>query len=393
MPVRVCVVVKGRDGKVIAGLRRQNFRLFDDGRPQRITNFAENLVIPPPSSRATLTTPRYIALYFDDLHLDFAGVVRATDGAFGYFSKHLGPWDRVGIFTASGQNTLDFTHDLAKLHQTLLAIRPHPASDPGCPKLSDYEAYLLLYTRDPIVHEVALEEAQSCDGSERVGGRVPLTTLRRARQLVDTQAHRTLAADEPRASQVIEGLDQLVTRFSRLPDPRSIEFISPGFISAKFGHRIDEISERALKLNIIINSIDMSSQISEPTFNPAGLSSSARHRMALAKAKYGIQVDGASMAADVLMAFPGTTGGTFVPNTYGAESAFPMAVPLPSSYYVLTFYPAYLRHDGSYHLIHVNLVKHSALFLQARGGYFAPGNPELRRRFSRQHHPSRSTRR
>jgi VWFA-related protein len=383
-PVHVCVVVRGPGGKVITGLRRRNFQLFDDGRRQRITDFAENLVLPPPSSRTDRTTPRYIALYFDDIHMDFAGVVQATDGAYGYFSHHLGPWDRIGIFTASGQNTLDFTHDLAKLHQTLLAIRPHPPTlggDAGCPKITDFEATLILYAHDSVAREVALEAALRCGQSGSFNsenlGRPSLSALHNAQRLVDAEAHRTLSTDEPRASKVIEGLNRLVSRVSKLPDPRSITFISPGFITAKFGHRLDQISERALSLNIIVNAIDMSSQISEPDFRVHGLSRSARRRVALSQAAYSMRVDGASMAAEILIDLPASTGGTFVPNTYSAESAFPKAIPLPSSYYVLTFYPRFLRPDGRFHRLRVALVRHAALYVQARDGYYAPGTINL----------------
>ncbi len=106
-------------------------------------------------------------------------------------------------------------------------------------------------------------------------------------------------------------------------------------------------------------------------------------------------VDRASVAADALMDLAAGTGGNFVPNTYDPEYAFPMAVPLPRSHYVLTFYVSSYRANGSFHRLQVELLRHPGLMVQAQDSYFAPAEPRTPRPAVRRERaaPSRQVRR
>lgn len=91
--VSVPAVVTDRNGRPVAGLRLDNFALFEDGKPQRLTNFA------------TTETPFEIALL-----LDTSGSTRGDLGlirdAAKAFIKALRPGDRVALvaFKNSNQN-------------------------------------------------------------------------------------------------------------------------------------------------------------------------------------------------------------------------------------------------------------------------------------------------
>ena len=82
--VAVPAVVTDRTGRPLAGLRAENFAVFEDGKPQRVTNFA------------TTEAPFEIALL-----LDTSGSTRAELGlireAANAFISALRPGDRVGI--------------------------------------------------------------------------------------------------------------------------------------------------------------------------------------------------------------------------------------------------------------------------------------------------------
>jgi VWFA-related protein len=390
LAVHIPVVVRDRQGHSIGGLTRRDFRLLVDGQVQTISDFAENIVLPPPTAPNALAMPRYIALYFDDLHMDSSDIIRATDGADGYFAKHLGQWDRLGIFTASGQDTLAFTHNWAKIHQTLLAIHAHPpavGAENGCPAMTDFEAYLIHDLHQPMAREVGIEGALQCAHQTDPGGasgRPSLAALRQAARRADAQARRVVATEEQRSAQFLNGLDRLIDQAATLPDPRRIVVVSPGFLIAAFAQRVDAMARRAAQLNITISTIDLSRQLSQPSFTTRGLSRAQAHQVALAAAKYRMTVERASVAADVLMELAGGTGGNFVPNTYDPEFAFPMAVPLPHSHYVLTFYVPPYRANGSFHRLQVELLRHPGLSVQAQDSYFAPGHPrKLRSAFRR----------
>ena len=144
--VQVRVVVRDAKGNAIGNLTKDDFLLTDNGKPQVISHFAvENPAAraaaaatpaPPPNQDEDLATEdrpatlpdRYIALFFDDVHLEFSDIARTREAAEKYFSSMLQPGDRVGIFTSSGQNQLEFLDEqIAALRRTVNAayLDPH----------------------------------------------------------------------------------------------------------------------------------------------------------------------------------------------------------------------------------------------------------------------------
>ncbi len=202
-PVELCVVVRNVRGLAVADLRSSDFRLWDNNRLQRISDFAANIV---PESVHHVKTPgsgRYIALYFDDLHYDFVQTIRVTDSAYSYFKSIQGFGNEVGVFTSSGEVTLNFTSNREKLHQALLAIKPHIATArqaKACPELTDFQAQMLLYGDDPLALKIALEDMNACSAPK---GQVdppisslPVATLRRMKETIDARARQVIADSE-----------------------------------------------------------------------------------------------------------------------------------------------------------------------------------------------------
>ena len=135
--VLVRVVVRDAKGAALDNLRKEDFQLFDRGKPQTISHFSVEKPAPKPAEKPAEKKPpaeleaaeeteispsaarRFLGLYVDDVHTTFENLVRARDAADHYLTASLQTGDRVGLFTASGQNQVDFTDDLAKLHQAL----------------------------------------------------------------------------------------------------------------------------------------------------------------------------------------------------------------------------------------------------------------------------------
>jgi VWFA-related protein len=161
--VVVRVVVRDAQNKPVEDLKKEDFKLFDQGKRQSITQFAvEAPVSQPPGERhagappqaAVAVTPtsampqRFLALYFDDLNTSATDLIRARDAADHYLSANLQPTDRVGIFT-SGQSLSDFTSDPKQIHDALFklhasSLSPALAKDQDCPDLSDYQAQQII---------------------------------------------------------------------------------------------------------------------------------------------------------------------------------------------------------------------------------------------------------
>jgi len=114
--VSVPVVVRDKNGKVVENLQKENFQLFDRGKPQAISSFTivkttgiaalspEPSANPsPPAVPAILATApipdQFIGLLFDDWHTSIADLIVTRTAAEKYVAENLGPKDRVAVFT------------------------------------------------------------------------------------------------------------------------------------------------------------------------------------------------------------------------------------------------------------------------------------------------------
>src|SRR5713101_5903033 len=148
--VLVRVVVRDGQGKVITGLRKEDFQLSDNRKPQMISIFSvetpeSHKVVPStpaaptmesegeasPNAAAVATLPqRFVAVVFDDTNMAMQDTVFVRDAATRLFGA-LAPTDRVGMFSTSGQFTQDFTQDHESLKKSLLQIVPRPVGTAG----------------------------------------------------------------------------------------------------------------------------------------------------------------------------------------------------------------------------------------------------------------------
>lgn len=398
-PVALCVVVRNVRGLAVADLRSRDFRLWDNNRLQRISDFSANIV---PESDLHVRTPgsgRNIALYFDDLHFDFVQTIRVTDSAYSYFKSLLALGNKVGVFTASGDVTLDFTSNREKLHQALLAIKPHISTSKeanACPELTDFQAQMLLYGNDPLALKIALEDLNACSTPKGQAdppiSSMPVATLRRMKQTIDARARQVIAESEVRSRKSLEGLDKLIDRVSQMPDPRTVIVASPGFMAGSQAREIDLLSRQATRLHIIISALDTTGFIRQlPEPSPTQNTKLDEERAAVVAAKNQMMADRASMAADVLQDLSTMTAGNFIANKDDLESGFEAAIPLPPAYYVLGYSPTDSRQNGSFHKVRIQVVRHGQMGVQAPPGYYAPGTAaeiarsSLRGRHSRHH--------
>lgn len=396
--VLVRVVVRDSKGRVVETLHKEDFQLLDNGKPQSIVHFASEAPTskpapgePPapetveeedgliPETRLAASTPqRFLALFFDDVHIEFADLVRTRDAASRYLASTLTPGDRVGIFTASGEHQVDFTEDREKLDATLLRLRPRsivPRDDSACPDIFDYQAYQIVHGNDPDALEIATREAYQCNYE---GLTIDIeTALRASENIARQQAFRILNTFQTEAEYALRALNQLIHRISFSPGQRNIVLVSPGFLTITDSRRLNELAEAALRSSIVINTLDAKGLFVAFPLGDASKNVAVLPRRAdLVGKKAQVSLEETSRAADVLRNLAYDTGGAYFTNSNDFDEGFRKVGTLAEYFYVLGFSPQNLKLDGRYHSLKVRVANGKGLTIQARSGYYAPDKPK-----------------
>lgn len=416
--VLVRVVVRDASGKPVTNLGRQDFRLFDNNRPQTITHFSLETAKPQPipaanpssgaaaNSSGSSTAPsivlptQFMALYFDDIHLEFADLARTRDAAERYLTANLKPGDRAGLFTSSGQGQLDFTDDRQKLHEALGSLKPRPIAGTRseCPLIVPYQAYQIVDQQDPIAMTVAQAEAVLCHCPGHDIGATPASALGQAGSAAiaagptggpggcieaapDAIVHDADAVlqDSERESRLaLEGLERLCRLMQGLHGQRSTVLISPGFMTITEMPNFERVVDEALRQNVVISTLD-----ARGLYTENGLADASRNMAypndggALLNTKVQYVSQARSMDSDVLISLADATGGVAFHNNNNFDEGFQRAGAFPEAFYVLTFAPPDMKPDGRFHPIRVTLADNPSRYaLQARKGYFDPSKTE-----------------
>ena len=389
VPVRV--VVHDSNGKVVTGLTKEDFRLFQDRRPQTISHFsvetpasaAQQVVRGQPSDASTdqpvastsgnLAMPsRFVALLFDDVHLNLQDLMQVRLAALRFLDTSVEPTERVAIFTTSGQTQVDFTDDRARIREMVKQLLPHfiggydPSGTSQCPPMNYYEADLIQNKNDQQAQAAAIADAIACSGFSGP------TAATQARSLVVSTAMQLISAGEINTEYAVRRLVEVVRRISALPGQRTIVLVSPGFLTPEHEYDVSEIIDRATRANIFINTLDARGlytvdpigDITRPV--PVPSNSAA---MAL---DVGYRIQSEERQSDVLMDLSNGTGGFYFHNSNDLDKGFRTTATVPEVSYLLAFSPEAMKFNGQFHSINVTLAKKGSYTIQARRGFFAP---------------------
>jgi VWFA-related protein len=380
--VVVRVVVRDAQNKPVENLKKEDFKLFDRGKQQSISQFAVEV----PAAKTTGPAPavtsgqpsiagtpvsalpqRFLALYFDDLNMSDAAVMQARDAADRYLAANLQPNDRVGLFT-SGNSLSDFTGDPKQIHEALLKLHVSPLAlrNNDCPDISDYQAQQIIEFDDERIDawQIAIDQAlndQRCSHVPHGNGE--------PQRYIAVLARRILEQSQIQSRANLQELEKVVNYVARMPGQRSVVLASPGFLSRSEQFDLDQIIAHALRAQVVISSLD-----------PRGLANLTRegdvsHGYMPAGPVVGalrrLDSDRESAARDVLQEVAQGTGGQFIHNNNDLQAGFGVLAGSPT--YYLAFAPTDMKFDGKFHDLKVELAeKHAGFSIEARRGYFAP---------------------
>ena len=376
--VLVHVVARDKAGKATGTLRKEDFQLFDRGKPQIISKFVveksgvikklpdESAEAPPPGKPLPIEPVHFVAYLFDDTHLNFGDLAQARIAAEKHLVENLQTDARAAIFTTSGQTMLDFTDDLTKLRDALMRIQPRSRTTLGldCPDLNYYVADLIQNKNDPSAMRDAVTETIACAHlTPEMAASAPM--------MVQAATSRVLNLGDLETRQTLGVLKEVVRRSAVMPGQRTVVVVSPGFLVVADQRRDEmELVDRAIRANVAISTLDARGLY---TLVPGGDASQSQFAAGATRLKTEYMIASASAEGDVLAELADSSGGTFFHNSNDLAAGFKRVAAAPEYYYVLGFSPQNLKFDGSYHAVKVTLTKGlGGLTLQARRGYVAP---------------------
>lgn len=395
VPVRV--VVRDSQGRAIGDLKKEDFKLYQDGKQQDIVNFTPvNIAIATPTATApaasanpsgpsalaaqpdaaaVLPAQRFIALFFDDVHITLQDLQRSRNAADQYVRTSVRPTDRVAVFTVSGQKQQDFTTDRDALHKSLMALLPHnmTAGDPDsagdCPPMDFAEADAISNLGMAQVLAVATQDALNCafSGERQFHDQAQDLANRTAEHLVFS------ADEETEAS--FRRMREVVRRVSVLPGQRDVVLISPGFLYMGHDQELAEIIDNAIHSDVVVNTLDarglytpdQSGDISQPGVARAGGAQALLDSFRMADQH---------LSNNVLVEMADSTGGLAFTDNNDFNAGLQKLAATPDVFYLLGYSPRNLKADGKYHTLKVALTAKDNYTVEARHGFFAAARGE-----------------
>jgi VWFA-related protein len=384
VPIRV--VVRDAKGHPLANLRKEDFRVFEDGKPQEISHFSvetpvslsETFVPSAPAFPAEgadrppanfLPPSHFVALLFDDVHVTLQDLMRTRQAATRFVDSSVQPADRVAVFTISGQSQVDFTSDRDKLHRALLGLEPRPVSAAGstgigqCPPIDYYQADMIENKHDTTALGVATQDALACAFQNDP------KMLEEAQNLAMSTAMQVLEAGDVQTESSFRRLEEVLRRIAALPGQRSLVLVSPGFIYPNREYDLSEVIDRANRSNVFINTLDARG-LYTPDLGDIAQPDPGSPTAAGPRSMYRVQAQTAQ--SDVLVVLADATGGLAFRNSNDLSGGLRMIGLTPEVSYLVAFTPRNLKYDGKFHSLKVTVLTSERVTIQARRGFYAP---------------------
>lgn len=398
--VEVGAVVRNHEGHAIAGLKREDFAVTDQGSPRELTYFSietpgavrgSQQGADPQSAAALLkqpvvtAPPRFIALYFEDFGTSGGDLKRAQVAGRRFVKEGLDDGDKVAIFSTSG-DFLDYTRDKTKLIAVIDKLKAHPkfsaAGVGGCPHITPFQAYQIVVMSDPSALDAAMQEAGKCssvlDDAAYTGG--PGKMMTAEKQAILAQSEITWSQARVASQTTLDTIGRAMQSLQSTPGPRLFLLVSSGFNSSTLELERDQLISQALRAGIVVSAVDAKGLFT--SVPNRGQNEAINIVGPLPDQTFRFETSSAGVSAftnnQVMSDLAQATGGLFFHNNNDLPYGFRQLGSIPEVRYVLGFSRRDAAADGKYHKLKVTLRESQPYAIQARPGYFAAplGNPE-----------------
>jgi VWFA-related protein len=382
--VLVPVVVRDKQGRTVGNLKRENFQISDNDKPQAITGFmiqkregiesdartAPAPVVPGATPPPTIVPNRFIVFLFDDMHLSIGDLAQAQKASTKMLAGSLADTDMAAIVSMSGKINSGLTTNRAQLQAAIMKMQPqslYRMTGSECPNIDYYHADLIENRHNSAALEAAIDEVMSCS---------PGIDLRDvARRLAETAAMQSLAMGEQDVRVTLASVREIVRKMAALPGQTVLILVSPGFLlTPETRAEESQVMNLAVQSNVIISALDARGLYTSEIDASEMIKGSAQTSQL--KSEY--RRNTMSLDEDVMAELAHGTGGTYFHNSNDIEGGFKQLTEAPEYLYLLEFSIRDVRQNGSYHRLKVK-TDQKGLTLQSRGGYFAPNPPKKKK--------------
>lgn len=361
--VQVDVVVNGRDGKPVKGLRQDQFSIAEDGQQQKLASFdyfdverietagnaagAAPVVVPlggvasPEVVREQVRDRRLMVLFFDMTSLQPADLERATSAAQRFIRQQMSPADLVGVVVFGNQLQVvtDFTTDRDLLQRAVDALKSGKEAE-----LADLAA-----------------DTAAADGTSSTA---------------DTGA--AFTADETEfnvfnTDRKLTALESVADLLRDIPGKKSVlQFTSGITQTGEENHtQLRATTDAANRANVSIYSVDARGLMAEAPGGDAGVAGSSGTGAYSGTAVFQ-QNSSRDNSRQTLMTLAEDTGGRSFFDLGDLGEAFKAVQDDTSGYYLLGYYTTNSARDGRWRTIRVRVSEVSGARVASRQGYYAP---------------------
>jgi VWFA-related protein len=383
--VEVGAIVTDEQGHFVRTLTKDDFQIFEDGRPQKVAGFSlvdlpvrrlpastsDLLPIEPDvSTNAGGLQGRLYLIVLDDVHTDLprTGLVKAAARRF--IERNLADNDLAAVVTTSGrfEAVQDFTSNRRLLLAAVETFVGQKLRSAVLEKLDYYKTEKEMTGQDLGLQGRPANDAYDVERGQRA--RNTLLTLKNlAESLAGVHGRRKALV------YISEGIDYSTTNFEewreRAGNARTGVSIEGDVRDAITAASRANVSIYSIDPRGLTNQGDTGIELNYVPENPnIGLNSAAL-------------LDELRISQDSLRVLAEQTGGLAFVNSNDLGEAFDRVVRDNSSYYMLGYYPTNEKRDNRFRRIEVRLNK-PGLQVRARKGYVSPAkNDQAVRRLAK----------
>jgi len=388
--VEVTVIAQGKHGVPLRDLKQENFRIFDEGKPQKIGFFSlsapaaeapapEPGPVAAPATTTTLvtysnraevasgTSPPTVIL-IDPMNTGWTDQVYVKQAVLG-FLRQIQPADRVGIYAIRWPGYLrilyDLTQDSAELVRRVTAWRPDLDAVGGSGPLKGSDPM------EGVVDFLSQSGSDDLSGLRNFAGFLPSHNTRGGyAQMIDhTQVSLLLFAAAAR-------------HLAAIPGRKNLIWVSAGFLLIPQHGDYDALRDAMNVLNsagVALYAVDargLQTLQADATARPPLTAGGARTFNPRWAQRIG-RTDNTMLERTQapMLEMSGLTGGRAFLNTNDIQGAIRTAADESSVCYTLGFYPDSPRHDGKFHRIEVKIAGRQDVSTRYRRGYTDAPDP------------------